>query len=609
MNNYLFHLLKLFIENGPLTEVEIGYYENISKRTVNKRIGELNNILGQDAHISKKVDRYILEIKNYHNFVNLETQFLKGELNLNDPIKRQSYIIEYLIKQHNYCVLDDISEVSNTSVSVVSKDIKEINETLSRYHGKIISKTGQGVKLQFESDYDLMIALRNCVLIYKTTDLQFKTNVLLKLEELKVTNETKNNILNQINTLRLAKEYGYTLMSYPPCFKPLWDNGNHIIEKLRKILTQILWKNMNSYEEIFILSPLNLISNPYLDKNTVQQVQKENYKIIKPEIDKLLSFGLNPEIIYERMKWHILFLINRSILGIDIDETLPQNVSQKYPIALDLSESIAKNIFHEYRIRISNNEVRYLVIFFEMFLEDTNKITNKIKIAFVGRIRSSMMEFIENKLIKVFDNISVKTFINSEGLKSSHESYILIFSDKIFKYNSTPVLNVSIAFRSNALSTIVPVSIVEHMIDDKLCTMNVSQVKASNYFEAVEKIINSQVKIGELNDSFRERWLQREKTTNNIFSNGVAIPHAIDTSKKDRILLSIGIVQNDIAYKGRKIKLIFLIGIPEQLSQQLIDVTSHLYDLIGIISRNKVLYENVVNYDVTKPLIQITEGV
>ncbi|OXC47910.1 hypothetical protein AYP97_08995 [Lactobacillus crispatus] len=110
MDSYLFKLLKLLIENGSMTTQDIAYYGNVSKRTVTNRINELNNVLGDTAQVLKESNRYQLIINNYPDFLHLETQFLKGELDLNDPVKRESFIIYHLISNKSFITLDDLAD-------------------------------------------------------------------------------------------------------------------------------------------------------------------------------------------------------------------------------------------------------------------------------------------------------------------------------------------------------------------------------------------------------------------------------------------------------------------------------------------------------------------
>ena len=94
-----------------------------------------------------------------------------------------------------------------------------------------------------------------------------------------------------------------------------------------------------------------------------------------------------------------------------------------------------------------------------------------------------------------------------------------------------------------------------------------------------------------------------------MISNGIAIPHAVDGSGKSRVLLALGVVKNKVTYNRTNLKLIFLIGIPQELDNSLIEANSRVYDLILTISQNQILFENVKNFDNHRAFIQMLEGI
>lgn len=610
MDSCLFKLLKLFVENGSMTMQEIAVYNDISAKTVNKRIAELNNILGDSAHISVGVERFQLIINNYSKFINLETQFLKGELDLNDPIKQKAYIIDLLIKNQDYVSIDEIADKLTVSRKVINKVLKDIRHELVLYKGKVISKTGKGIKITFATNFDKISALRNLVINYTSkydwiNNLQQFSEYLSKVG---IPKQTANRIINNIISLKLFNKYGYTLNNLPKGFYPLWNNklANDLLEQLQEIFPKV-----TELELTYILSPLNLYKNKYLDSKKIIAVFQENYQVlVKPFRKKLLQNGLVPKTVYERFKWHLLYSINRRLLYIPLVEVLPQNISDSYPISLELSLELANIINEKYDIELTKNEINYYVIYFEMFLEEVSAITvNQVKIAFIGSIRSSVRKFIQNKLNNVFENLKIDVFNNITAFNQSDKRYLLIFADKPLSINNLQVINVGTAFRPEALAIIMQISVIEQLIKQNKIILSVNHLKAETYYDAVNKMIDQQIKIGELDLNFKHSWMNREKKTNNIFANGIAIPHAIDDSNKERILVSVGIVDNKISFRKNKLELIFLIGIPDSINKDLVNATSRVYDFIGLVSRNEILHKNFMEYDNSKSLVQIAEGI
>ena len=610
MDSCLFKLLKLFVENGSMTMQEIAVYNDISAKTVNKRIAELNNILGDSAHISVGVERFQLTINNYSKFINLETQFLKGELDLNDPIKQKAYIIDILMKNQDYVSIDEIADKLTVSRKVINKVLKDIKQELVLYKGKVISKTGKGIKITFATSFGKICALRNLVINYTSkydwiNSLQQFSEYLSKVG---IPKQTANRIINNIISLKLFNKYGYTLNNLPKGFYPLWNNklANDLLEQLQEIFPKI-----TELELTYILSPLNLYKNKYLDSKKIIAVFQENYQMLfKPFRKKLLQNGLVPETVYERFKWHLLYSINRRLLYIPLVEVLPQNISDNYPISLELSLELANIINKKYGIELTKNEINYYVIYFEMFLEEISAtMVNQVKIAFIGSIRSSVREFIQNKLNSVFENLKIDVFNNITTFNQSDEKYLLIFADKPLSINNLQVINIGTAFRPEALAIIMQISVIEQLIKQNKVILSVNHLESETYYDAVNKMIDQQIEIGELDLNFKHSWMNREKKTNNIFANGIAIPHAIDDSNKERILVSVGIVDNKISFRKNKLELIFLIGIPNSINKDLVDATSRVYDFIGLVSRNEILHKNFMEYDNSKSLVQIAEGI
>lgn len=613
MDSYLFKLLKLLIENGSMTTQDIAYYGNVSKRTVTNRINELNNVLGDTAQVLKESNRYQLIINNYPDFLHLETQFLKGELDLNDPVKRESFIIYHLISNKSFITLDDLADQMLISKKVVTKDVQNLREKLTQYNTKIESMTGKGIKIVVKHDYGFLFILRNFVISHTSSDVsdsktldQFNDTV----ANLVIKPEIKNKILNNLLSLKLARKANITIHSFPNTFISLWKEDN-VVKILKKFFKDII-ADITDEELLFLLSPLNLYKNDSLDEQKLDVVFKQNYEILISSLeDNLLKYGLNFKNLYSRIKWHLLFLVNRSLLHESISEILPKGISKDYPISLEFSINLSKSIEENYHVHVNQEEIDYCVIYFQMFLDErTENRTDEVNVAFIGSIRNSVKSFIENKLLQVFDQLKTTDFSSiSKFNEVDPSNYLMAFSDKPFSSPKTQVVNIGTVFRPEALSTILQISVVEHLTELNLCKIFVTKINAKNYHEAVKKLIADQVKVGEFNEDFEEKWSNREKDIGNIFSNGIAIPHAVDSSNKQRILISVGIVNNKLSFRNREVKLIFLIAIPNTLNDDLVNATSRVYDLIELISRNSVLYSNFLKYDNSKKLGQIAEGV
>lgn len=71
----------------------------------------------------------------------LQTNFLKKDLDFNDPSKRQVTILKELLQQiTDYVILDDLAESLAVSRGTINKDLKALKQQLDYYQVRIETK-------------------------------------------------------------------------------------------------------------------------------------------------------------------------------------------------------------------------------------------------------------------------------------------------------------------------------------------------------------------------------------------------------------------------------------------------------------------------------------
>ena len=260
----------------------------------------------------------------------------------------------------------------------------------------------------------------------------------------------------------------------------------------------------------------------------------------------MIHFGLNEDDIYDRIKWHILFLINRCILYISVKQNLSKNISERYPVAFEFAWSLSQIIETKYDVKVSINEINYLVLYFEMVMKPLSDKTNElVSIALIGNYRLSVKKFIIAQLQNMFPNINID-IVKSKSDLSKDKNYLLILTQKLFEYGSIPVINTNVLFRENAFSIISLFALVQRYIDEGKVKIIKYDLFKSTYYDLVQELVNKLVDNGELTSDFYNCWVKREKKSNNVISNGIAIPHAVDGSGKSRVLLALGVVKTKL---------------------------------------------------------------
>ncbi|MCI1532022.1 MAG: PTS sugar transporter subunit IIA [Lactobacillus amylovorus] len=611
MDNSLYRIIRTLIENGPTTTDELAYLEDVGNRTIENRIKDLAEILEDTADINKHGNTYSLAIHKYDEFLKIETRFLKGALDLNDPSVREMTIINSLLNKKDYVSIDQISDEVGLDKRVINHTLTSLKERLGYYTASIDNKRGMGLRIDFQNEIFSLLLLKNIYQAnrrYLDSD-AFKQNKAL-IEATLLDPKIITKIALNLTAFETIRKNRGKIIDPIPNFIPMWDANNQDLKKLISSITD-KYNDLSKSELEFILYPLNLYKNQYLDSKIIEQVFLSNKQVVQGSLNKsLVHYRLNADIVYERIKWHVLFLINRTILHEQVTGVLPKNISEKYPVAFEFALSLAHLIEEKYNVKVNINEINYLVLYFEMAIE---KLVDKrqdtaTSLAVIGNYRSSVKKFIVTQLENIFPNSNVDIVDKKDDL-SANKNYLFILSQKLFRYDSVPVFNINVLFREDALNIIAVIALIERYIEENKVTVIRHDLQVKSYYGLVKELVDLLVSDGQLTADFYERWTKREKKSNNVISNGIAIPHAVDSSGKPRVLLSFGIVKQRVTYNKTRFKLIFLIGIPAKLDDSLVEVTSRIYDLISMVSRNQVLFENAENYDNNQSFIQMLEGI
>ena len=106
---------------------------------------------------------------------------------------------------------------------------------------------------------------------------------------------------------------------------------------------------------------------------------------------------------------------------------------------------------------------------------------------------------------------------------------------------------------------------------------------------------------GHLDSGFKERIRKREEKSSMIFEDTVAFPHTINYAS-DNIELALGVVPENMEdEKGKYIKLVFLLGLPEDDGDDTVLVK--IYDEIIKIASDKKLVNEISKIDNYKDLL------
>jgi mannitol/fructose-specific phosphotransferase system IIA component (Ntr-type) len=102
------------------------------------------------------------------------------------------------------------------------------------------------------------------------------------------------------------------------------------------------------------------------------------------------------------------------------------------------------------------------------------------------------------------------------------------------------------------------------LFDEKQVALQLRARKLSNALREIVHLLAANGKIGQP-EKFLDQLLARERAHPSVVEHGVAFPHA-RTDLVDQIVLGIGLSRTGVPFgKGKRARLIFVIGVPQRL--------------------------------------------
>ncbi|MCG0714699.1 sorbitol operon transcription regulator [Lactiplantibacillus plantarum] len=621
MDRQNFEMLNFFINNDALTLRELQTHFSISRVTITKNIREINEYLDGVAQINVNQSKFYLVIKDYSAIAKLQTTFLKQDLDFNDPAKRQATILKELLRNtSNYVIVDDLAESLSVSRGTINKDLRELKQMLDFYNVRIATKTNKGIRLEVNADFEYAVIARNLVGKYyeleSTWDSATDAKLTNLIKQLDSSNDTVTMVKRNLAVIKWFRKYDIQVNDKVPNYHQLLSDDS--TEALRDLLTETIGNSLSPGEWDFISYPLNIKKLATDDKVLVKLALADIQglmQVVFPIIKQKLDINLDFDRLLMELRYHLLFLINRAIFDVKSEGFISVDMLNKYPISTELAQSTLSSIAKKLNIRIRKQEVGYLTVYFQMELEEYMSAPVIHRVALVKPISNSMKRFITEQLTDALnDDLQIDIFNSKSDLEKSPEKYLLIFSNSFLPGSAmgqhTPIIRLNSVFNQGTLRERLQISLVDEAISHGLCKFDVTKfMNEKSYTKGVRQLIKQEITNGQLNEEFLEDWAKREELSSSIFGDGVALPHVIDKSGLNRILVTVGLFEKPVVFDNQKVNVVFLVAIPNKLDAELSRVLSQVYDLIRSIAANSNIFNNLKNYDNNRGLIQLMEAI
>ena len=605
-----------------VTASELAKILDLNEKTVRTTIGKMRDSLDEygieiESKTRKGYHLLIYDKEKYQAFINNDECLSKNDIP-NNSKEREEWLLDYLLKQHKFVRIDDLSEMLYVSRSTITNDIRNVEDSLKSYHITLIRRPNYGLHIQ-GSEFDI----RNCMIS------QFKDNKWAQRFSGKEENELKeiskillNNIQNQkvvlsksmiqemtsciyIAKVRYEENYKITVSKNEVVhriYKPCIEVATNIVEELNEKFHIHLLDSEIYYIAINIAarSDYNVLEGE-LESGVINQARKQATQMLDCVYDMMhLDMRQNLSLLYDLISFLIPMDI-RMRYGIIAKNPFAEATKKKYFFAYNVASQavipLKKTYFHE----VPENEIAYLTSIFALFIEqekDKKKKYNILVICATNMSTSKLLAYqYKKKFKKYIDEVYTCEMYNLDSFDFSKVDYIFT-TVEINRVLPKPVLGISAFLEDEEVEKISSIlkfkssNTIADVYSEELFYDNIKgETKEEILFEICKRIPE---KYGIPSD-FYEGLLRREEITGTDLAKHVALPHPYETTS-DISFACISVLDHPIRWTRQDVQVVILMAVAEDEQR---DLTNFLQLISEFIANESAVLQLVEEPDFT----------
>lgn len=605
-----------------VTASELAKILDLNEKTVRTTIGKMRDSLDEygieiESKTRKGYHLLIYDKEKYQAFINNDECLSKNDIP-NNSKEREEWLLDYLLKQHKFVRIDDLSEMLYVSRSTITNDIRNVEDSLKSYHITLIRRPNYGLHIQ-GSEFDI----RNCMIS------QFKDNKWAQRFSDKEENELKeiskillNNIQNQkvvlsksmiqemtsciyIAKVRYEENYKITVSKNEVVhriYKPCIEVATNIVEELNEKFHIHLLDLEIYYIAINIAarSDYNVLEGE-LESGVINQARKQATQMLDCVYDMMhLDMRQNLSLLYDLISFLIPMDI-RMRYGIIAKNPFAEATKKKYFFAYNVASQavipLKKTYFHE----VPENEIAYLTSIFALFIEqekDKKKKYNILVICATNMSTSKLLAYqYKKKFKKYIDEVYTCEMYNLDSFDFSKVDYIFT-TVEINRVLPKPVLGISAFLEDEEVEKISSIlkfkssNTIADVYSEELFYDNIKgETKEEILFEICKRIPE---KYGIPSD-FYEGLLRREEITGTDLAKHVALPHPYETTS-DISFACISVLDHPIRWTRQDVQVVILMAVAEDEQR---DLTNFLQLISEFIANESAVLQLVEEPDFT----------
>lgn len=593
--NRWYQLLQQFMTHDRLSLNELQKITDMSPQTTKKAIQLLNDQMEHIAMIEEIDHIYSLKIMDSKQFSEIMNGSLKQQTDFNSSTKRIAVLIDCFMQQEGYVVIDDLSEMLGVSRSTVNKDLRNLKAILLNYQISLIGTPNKGLRIAGAEAQLRLLYLQHAYDYLEQPALS--DELLQRIDEIALDKKLDFRTLGLLQktivlTIQRIKK-GHPLIQAVPYYVNYFSEDD-LLDELFVSLATDYSLTISQFDFDFLCFPLNIFNNNLVSESKADNPEvKVLFQYMMNQINAAVIIHLDQEQLFNNIRAHFMFLINRLIFQIETYDIFREEFKQKHAFSHELAELGISALTTFLQKPTQQSELSYLAIYFELALKSDAQPKMK-EIAVVCNTGKGTALMIKRQLETVLGpNIRIAHYSEEEYETKDLDRYFAVFTTIPLKHTkaTTAVIKLTDLFNENWL-----LSEWKRIVASKAAAFEHIQFSfedldsRKSYEENLVDLLEKLVANGQIEDAFKDYILTKAQEESAVIDNGIAFPHGINRQSEE-ILVTIG---SYLAGKSvEEIELVFLVAIPENLTLAMEDELLSFYDTIFVISSNEELREQV----------------
>lgn len=602
-------MVRFILANSVVHYCDLAEFTGLSRKTIAKYLDNIQLKCSEfDVNLVRK--------RNVGIYFEGDTDKVAAEfkisLNNMGSQTREMQILDFLLKLDQPILLDDLAEKFFISRNTLVRDLKKLR---NKFQIKISSNV-RGIYLDRNQNKNLTAkVIKNFgVTTVKQTsnNAEFVRNFNIPIALTKYIDQKNLEIMQKVlaNFVVIThldiNEYEYesllihSILAIQRIQKETEILNDKLVDQKTKIVAETLSLVKLLEQNFQCAIPTNEIE--YLNLHIIaiksQEVAIEKKSAFSNNLTLFLKEIIDDfdEVLIKNLIIHLIPAIKRCRLKIYIKNPYVEQIKIKFPLAVDQATKLAATLQEKYQVVFNEDEICYLALHFESFIERKANHHEEIRIAIVCSTGYGTAVLLKQQLKEHFPKIQSPRLLSvQELIEKGVQSDIILSTIPVVAKNIT-VMQVSPFLNKKDLQKLG--NLIENLEQAKYVDNFFERLIHVNCISIVENKITRSDAISILTENLAEHdfvtkqmakvALEREKLSSTSLGV-IAIPHGnIQEVKKPAI--GILLAKQGIPWGDDHVKLCFFVALNKSVANKLDDIYSYFYDLI----KNKEIIKQLV---------------